>query len=69
MDLSRRDSLFSYGSLLYLPRSEWEGIVLSRRIPGLEAVDEAIGRATEMGRSIMYILAWEVSATLQLSRV
>ena len=27
-----------------------------RRIPGLEAVDEAIGRATEMGRSIMYIL-------------
>jgi hypothetical protein len=27
-----------------------------RRIPGLEAVDEAIGRATEMGRSILYIL-------------
>ena len=27
-----------------------------RRIPGLEAVDEAIGRATEMGRSIMYVL-------------
>ena len=25
-----------------------------RRIPGLEAVDEAIGRATEMGRSILY---------------
>ncbi len=27
-----------------------------RRIPGLEAVDEAIGRSTEMGRPIMYIL-------------
>ena len=27
-----------------------------RRIPGLEAVDEAIGRATEMGRSILYVL-------------
>jgi len=27
-----------------------------RRIPGLEAVDEAIGRATEMGRSILYSL-------------
>jgi len=25
-----------------------------RRIPGLEAVDEAIGRATEMGRSILH---------------
>ena len=30
--------------------------VFVRRIPGLEAVDEAIGRATEMGRSILYIL-------------
>jgi hypothetical protein len=27
-----------------------------RRIAGLEAVDEAIGRATEMGRSILYVL-------------
>jgi len=26
-----------------------------RRIPGLEAVDEAIGRATEMGRPILYV--------------
>ena len=30
--------------------------IFIRRIPGLEAVDEAIGRATEMGRPIMYIL-------------
>ncbi len=30
--------------------------VFIRRIPGLEAVNEAIGRATEMGRSILYIL-------------
>lgn len=30
--------------------------IFIRRIPGLEAVDEAIGRATEMGRSILYIL-------------
>ena len=30
--------------------------VFVRRIPGLEAVDEAIGRATEMGRSILYLL-------------
>ena len=30
--------------------------VFVRRIPGLEAVDEALGRATEMGRSILYVL-------------
>ncbi len=30
--------------------------VFIRRIPGLEAVNEAIGRATEMGRSILYVL-------------
>ena len=27
-----------------------------RKIPGMEAVDEAIGRATEMGRSVLYVL-------------
>jgi hypothetical protein len=26
-----------------------------RKIPGLDAIDEAIGRATEMGRSVLYI--------------
>ena len=39
---------------IYYARSGNE--VFVRRIPGLEAVDEAIGRATEMGRSILYVL-------------
>lgn len=39
---------------LYHARSGKE--VFIRRIPGLEAVEEAIGRATEMGRSILYVL-------------
>jgi hypothetical protein len=39
---------------IYHARSGKE--VFVRRIPGLEAVEEAIGRATEMGRSILYIL-------------
>lgn len=39
---------------IYHARSGKE--IFVRRIPGLEAVDEAIGRATEMGRSILYIL-------------
>ena len=48
--------LFSAAILwnIYHARSGKE--VFVRRIPGLEAVDEAIGRATEMGRSILYIL-------------
>ncbi len=39
---------------IYLSRNNQE--VFVRRISGLEAVDEAIGRATEMGRSILYVL-------------
>jgi len=39
---------------IHLSRNNQE--VFVRRIPGLEAVDEAIGRATEMGRSILYVL-------------
>ena len=39
---------------IYLCRNNQD--VFVRRIPGLEAVDEAIGRATEMGRSILYVL-------------
>ena len=48
--------LFSAGIVwnIYYARSGKE--IFVRRIPGLEAVDEAIGRATEMGRSILYSL-------------
>ena len=42
------------GASIYYARSGEE--VFIRRIPGLEAVNEAIGRATEMGRSILYVL-------------
>jgi len=42
------------GISIYYARSGEE--VFIRRIPGLEAVNEAIGRATEMGRSILYVL-------------
>ncbi len=42
--------------LLYLITKARKGEKLFlRKIPGIEAVDEAIGRATEMGRSILYI--------------
>ncbi len=47
-----------------------------RRIPGLDAVDEAIGRATEMGRPILYLTGSEdmgsvstIAATVVLGEV
>ncbi len=42
--------------LLYFIRSARQGKELYLRpIPGIEAVDEAIGRATEMGRPILFV--------------
>jgi hypothetical protein len=35
-----------------------------RRIPGLEAVDEAIGRATEMGKPVLYVLGLSGAGSL-----
>jgi len=55
-------------SVLVLTLGFWIGVVLFivasrkgrkmyvRPVPGLSAVDEAIGRATEMGRPILYVL-------------
>lgn len=46
----------SFGLLIvYFVRRARSGIQMHiRRIPGLEAVEEAVGRATEMGRPILY---------------
>jgi hypothetical protein len=44
------------GLILWFIRKAKQGIHLYiRRIAGLEAVDEAVGRATEMGRPLLYI--------------
>jgi hypothetical protein len=39
----------------YIRRARRGDDLFVRRIAGLEAVDEAVGRATEMGRSVLYI--------------
>jgi len=46
-----------FGTLLWVltQRAKAGSIPKIRRIPGLEAVDEAIGRATEMGRPILFV--------------
>jgi hypothetical protein len=41
--------------LCYIEHARRGGNIFIRKIAGLEAVDEAVGRATEMGRKILYI--------------
>ncbi len=47
--------LFSVVLLLYIRHAKKGKELFIRRIAGLQEVDEAIGRATEMGRPILYI--------------
>jgi hypothetical protein len=47
--------IFSAAILFYITRATSGKKLFIRRIAGLEAVDEAVGRATEMGRKIFFI--------------
>lgn len=47
-------ALFVMVVLLFIQRAK-KGRLFIRRITGLSAVDEAVGRATEMGRPILYV--------------
>jgi hypothetical protein len=45
-----------FAFVLYFVQSAQSGKVpFVRRIPGIDAIEEAIGRATEMGRSVLYV--------------
>ena len=46
--------LFAATLLFFIRRARSGKPIFVRRIAGLEAVDEAVGRATEMGRPILY---------------
>jgi hypothetical protein len=41
--------------LLYMAMAQSGKKPFVRRIPGIDAIEEAIGRATEMGRSVLYV--------------
>ncbi len=41
--------------IYFIERARRGGTIFIRKIAGLDAVDEAVGRATEMGRKILYI--------------
>ena len=47
--------LFCAFVLLFIQLAKKGSELFIRKIPGLEAVDEAVGRATEMGRPVLYV--------------
>lgn len=47
--------LFSSAVIIYTKRAKRGEKLFIRKIPGLEAVEEAVGRATEMGRTVLFI--------------
>ncbi len=47
--------VFSVVILLYIKWAKEGKPLFLRKIPGLEAVEEAVGRATEMGRPVLFI--------------
>ena len=48
-------ALFSAAVLWYVRRARRGIDLYIRKIPGLDAVDDAVGRATEMGRPVLYV--------------
>ncbi len=49
-------TLFACGAIaFYIARARKGTDLYIRKIPGLEAVDDAVGRATEMGRPVLYV--------------
>jgi hypothetical protein len=48
-------AILSFFVILFIMRAKKGKKLFIRRIAGLEAVDEAVGRATEMGKSVLYV--------------
>jgi len=46
---------FSGAIIFYTQRAKGGKSLFIRKIPGLEAIEEAVGRATEMGRTVLFI--------------
>ncbi len=56
--------LYSAIFFAYLQLAERDRSLFIRKIPGLEAIDEAVGRSTEMGRPILYTFGMGVMTDL-----
>jgi len=58
--------LFSALVLVAIAQAKRRPNIFLRRIPGLDAVEEAIGRATEMGRPILYLTGSDDMSSLSI---
>ncbi|MBD3297143.1 MAG: hypothetical protein GF341_00670 [candidate division Zixibacteria bacterium] len=47
--------IFAFAILWYITRAQRGEKLYLRPLPGMSAIDEAVGRATEMGRPVLYI--------------
>lgn len=47
--------IFAFAILWYIRRAQGGEKLYIRPLPGMSAIDEAVGRATEMGRPVLYI--------------
>ena len=49
-------AVFAAASLYGMRRNSGKSAIPIRRVPGLDAIEEAIGRSTEMGRSSLFVI-------------
>ena len=56
--------LFGFLTIFYVSRAKKGASLYVRPLAGIEAVDDAIGRATEMGKPILYILGLGTAADI-----
>jgi hypothetical protein len=55
---------FMATTVIFITRAKRGAKLFVRRLAGIEAVDEAIGRATEMGKPILYVLGLGTAAEI-----
>ncbi len=63
--------LIYLGFIIYFVRAARSGVkIFLRRIPGLDALEEAVGRATEMGKPILYVPGiWPMSEVSTIAAI
>ncbi len=57
-------AVFLFFTLYFIQKARGGNQLYVRRLAGIEAVDEAIGRATEMGKPILYVLGLGTAADI-----
>jgi len=64
-------TLFLFLSIyFFIQRAHKDPNLFIRRIPGLEAIEEAVGRATEMGKPLLYVTgAYDIDAVSTIASV